>query len=668
VLARCWIVARAILALLALSLPVLSLFAAIAVAPLAQAQNAQAQNAGDDSALVARGEYLARAADCMPCHTGDKAKHYAGALPLNTPFGTLYSVNITSDPATGIGKWNYEQFRKALHDGIRADGSYLYPAMPFDAYTGIKDDDLRALWAYVRRIPPVKAPNPDNQLSFPFNIRLGLLAWRELFFALAEFKPTAGKSDEWNRGAYLVDALGHCTDCHSPRNILGAVKGKAQFTGSEIDGFYAPDITSKALAKSWTQDSLVQFFKTGSVPKKTSVFGPMADVVHGGLAGLTDPDLAAMATYLLDSPPPPDAPAPQRLSLLPAETYQRAAKLYLDNCAGCHQDHGTGTPGSIPPLTANPAVTAAEPYNVIAAVLQGLPANGSYGAMPSFAGRLSDAHIADLANYVRTSWGNHGAANASAKMVAAWRATVKVPSYGTEAAAAFSCPWVGGAPGAAGPDASMIAGLTAMLKGGNRNVPELVRLYQSASPNADPADVVNGLVTAYCPVVAASNRPDAQKHAELSRFSLQAAADVSQQTAAVSFPPVDLIWATPAGRTLVAREPSPFSGNLSCPAADNKLIATDLVEKARSLIGTPNLPMQGGRAAELAAEFATQNPKAAPADAANALIAAYCGVATVATSAGGAPQHSAAERFGWVEGFGQQVIEALQLHSMTGKG
>ena len=160
----------------------------------------------------------------MPCHTGNKAKPYAGGLPLNTPFGTLYSVNITSDPATGIGKWTYEQFKQALHNGIRADGAYLYPAMPFDAYTGIKDDDLKALWAYVRRIPAVNAPNPKNQLSFPFNIRLGLLAWRELFFAPAEFKPLSGKSDEWNRGAYLVEALAHCTDCHTPRNIMGAVK------------------------------------------------------------------------------------------------------------------------------------------------------------------------------------------------------------------------------------------------------------------------------------------------------------------------------------------------------------------------------------------------------------------------------------------------------------
>jgi mono/diheme cytochrome c family protein len=640
------------------------LFALLVIEPLAHAQS-------DDAALVSRGEYLARAADCMPCHTGNKAKPYAGGLPLNTPFGTLYSVNITSDPKTGIGKWTYAQFKNALHNGIRADGTYLYPAMPFDAYTGIADDDLKALWAYVRRIPAVDAPNPENRLSFPFNIRLGLLAWRELFFAPAEFKPTAGKSAEWNRGAYLVEALGHCTDCHSPRNVLGAVKGKSQLTGAEIDGFYAPDITSAALAKSWTKDGLVQFFKTGSAPKSTSVFGPMADVVHDGLADLTDPDLAAMAAYLLDSPPPPDVPAPQRLSPLPAEAYQRASKLYVDNCAGCHQDHGTGIAGSIPPLVGNPAVTATEPYNVIAVMLQGLPSSGGYGAMPSFAGRLSDREVADLTNYVRTSWGNQADPNASPKMVAAWRATVKVPAYGTEAATAFGCPWVGGAPGAAGPDVQALAGLSTMLKGGNRNVAELVKLYQSAVPAADPSEVVNALIAAYCPVVASSQTPAYEKYAELNRFSMQAAADVSPQAAAVSFPPVAVIWATPAGRSLVAHEPDPFAGKLTCPAidpaTDGKLVPNDLVSKAEALIGTPELPIPGRASAELAATLAMQNPKAAPADVANALIAAYCSTVTAAVSAEPVQHDSAARGFGWVQGFGQQVIQTLQLRAVASK-
>jgi mono/diheme cytochrome c family protein len=604
----------------------------------------------------------------MPCHTSDRAKPYAGGLALNTPFGALYSVNITSDPTTGIGKWTYAQFKNALHNGIRADGTFLYPAMPFDAYTGIPDDDLKALWAYVRRIPAVNSPNPDNQLSFPFNIRLGLLAWRELFFAPAEFKPTAGKSAEWNRGAYLVEALGHCTDCHSPRNVMGAVKGKAQFTGAEIDGFYAPDITSGALTKSWTKDGLIQFFKTGSAEQKTSVFGPMADVVHGGLADLTDPDLAAMATYLLDSSPPPAAPAPQKLSPLPADAYQRAAKLYVDNCAGCHQDHGTGLPGSIPPLAGNPAVTATEPYNVLAVMLQGLPPGGGYGAMPSFAGRLSDSQVADLANYVRTSWGNQAAPNTSPRMVAAWRATVKVPAFGTEAAAALSCPWVGGAPGAAGPDAQAVAVLSGILKGGNRNVPELVKLYQDAVPGADPSEVVNALIAAYCPVVASGQTPAYEKYAELNRFSMQAAADVSPQVAAVSFPPVDVLWATPAGRSLVAREPDPFAGKLTCPATDGKLVPKDLVTKAQALIGKPTLPVPGSTSAELATTLATQNPKAAPADVANALIAAYCSTVAAAGSAGPPAPDAAVQGFGWVEGFGHEVIQALQLRVVASKG
>lgn len=290
--------------------------AALALGLALGCTTARGQAPADDMALASRGEYLARAADCLPCHTGDKSKPYSGGLPIKTPFGTIFSVNITSDPETGIGRWAYADFKNALHNGIRADGAFLYPAMPFDTYTGIEEDDLKALWAFVHRIPSVKAPNRENELAFPFNIRMGMLAWRELFFAPAFFKPTAGKSSPWNRGAYLAEALGHCSDCHSPRNIMGAIKGKAQFTGTEIDGFYAPDIASGALAKTWNKDSLAQFLKTGSVPQRTAVLGPMAEVVHDSLAYLTATDLGDMVSYLLDSAPPPDMPAPQKLSPL----------------------------------------------------------------------------------------------------------------------------------------------------------------------------------------------------------------------------------------------------------------------------------------------------------------------------------------------------------------
>jgi mono/diheme cytochrome c family protein len=633
--------------------------AAAVVAAFAIMPAARAQGASDDAGLVARGAYLARAADCAPCHTGDATKPFAGGLGLKTPFGTLFSVNITSDPDTGIGKWSFEQFKNALHDGIRADGAYLYPGMPFDAYTKIEEDDLKALWAYVRRIPAVKAPNKENELEFPFDVRLGMLAWRELFFAPGYFKPVAGKSAEWNRGAYLVEALEHCSDCHSPRNIMGAIRGKALFTGSEVDGFYAPDIASGALAKTWTRDNLVQFLKTGSSPQRGSVFGPMAEVIRDSLSHLTDPDLAAIVTYLFDSPPPLDTPAPQALSPLPPAVYKRAAKLYIDNCAVCHQPHGTGMAGTIPPLVGNPAVTAAEPYDVIAAVLEGLPAGGRYGVMPSFAGRLSDAEIADVANYVRTSWGNQASPNASASMVAAWRSTVKVPDFASQAAAAFDCPRVGGDPGAAGPAPATVAALTAMLRGGNRNVPELVAAYDGMTSGATPSGAVNALVSAYCPVVAAGGGPTYRKYAEIRRFSLQVAAAASPQAAAVPFPPVDTIWATPAGHSFVARLPGPFTGKITCPADDGKQVPSDLVAKASVALGKPRLPVGGIAAAALATRFAAQNPKAAAADLANALIAGYCPLVVADTRA------DPALRFSWLEGFGEQVIQTLQIRAMT---
>jgi mono/diheme cytochrome c family protein len=633
--------------------------AAIMVAAYGIMAGARAQGAADDAGLVARGEYLTRAADCAPCHTGDAAKPFAGGLALKTPFGTLFSVNITSDPDTGIGKWTFEQFKNALHDGIRADGAYLYPGMPFDAYTKIEEKDLEALWAYVRRIPAVKAPNKENELEFPFDVRLGMLAWRELFFAPGYFKPVPGKSTEWNRGAYLVEALEHCSDCHSPRNIMGAIRGKALFTGSEVDGFYAPDIASGALAKTWTKENLLQFLKTGSSPQRGSVFGPMAEVIRDSLSHLTDPDLAAIVTYLFDSPPPLDKPAPQARSPLAPAVYQRASKLYIDNCAVCHRPHGTGVAETIPPLAGNPAVTAAQPYDVIAVVLEGLPAGGHYGAMPSFAGRFSDADIADLANYVRTSWSNQASPNASASMVAAWRSTVKVPDFGTQAASAFDCPRVGGDPGTAGPAPATVAALSAVLRGGNRNVPELVAAYDGMTPGATPSGAVNALVSAYCPVVAAGGGPTYRKFAELRRFSLEVAAAASPRAAAVPFPPVDTIWATPAGRSFVAQQPGPFTGKIACPADDGKLVPSELVAKASAAVGKPRLPVGGVAAAALATRFATQNPKAAPADLANALIAAYCPLVAADTKA------DPALRFSWIEGFGEQVIQTLQIRAMT---
>lgn len=627
---------------------------AIGLVALILGGGARAADAADDASLVPRGEYLARAGDCMPCHTGDASKPYAGGLGLPTPFGTIYSVNITPDPQFGIGKWSFDQFKAALHDGIRADGAYLYPAMPFDAYTGIEEDDLKALWAYIRRLKPQAVENSANGLSFPFNVRMGMLAWRELFFAPRTFQPVTGKPADWNRGAYLVEAFGHCSDCHSPRNVMGAIKGKAAFTGTEIDGFYAPDIASAALAKSWDKATLVTFLKTGSAPGRTAVFGPMAEVVHDSLAYLTDDDLGAMATYLLDSPPPPDMPAPQKLSPLPADVYARASALYIDNCAACHQPQGVGIAGAIPPLAHNPTVTASEPYNVLMAVLGGLPPGGTYGAMPSFAGRLSDGQVADIANYVRTSWGNTGSANATPAMVAAWRSAASVPDYGTQSAVSFDCPKVGGAPGATGPDPGTIASLTSVASGGSRAIGEMVDIYRNADPDASPATIVDGLVAAYCPFLAQGGDPDYLRYQKLREFTLQAAAAVSPQAVQGSLDPVDIIWAVPAGDTIVYREPAASIGPLACPTPGDRSVPAGLLDQATALIVKPKLPLAGSDAGDFAAALTRQNPKARPADIANAVNTAYC-LAVAAT-----PGLDVAQQRSYVQGFGEQVIQSVQ--------
>ncbi|MEW6122161.1 MAG: c-type cytochrome [Pseudomonadota bacterium] len=611
----------------------------------------------DDAALVDRGAYLARAADCMPCHTGDPKKPYAGNLAFNTPFGTMFSVNITSDPTYGIGTWTFDDFKNALHNGVRKDGAFLYPAMPFDAYTGISDDDLKALWAFVRRIPAVAEPRKPNELSFPFNVRLGLLAWRELFFDAAYWKATPGKSDQWNRGAYIAEVLGHCSDCHTPRNLMGAVKQKQHFLGADIDGFWAPSIDTAQLKKDgWTKDTLVQFFTNGSVPGKTEVFGPMAEVVRESLAYLTPADREALVTYLLDSPPPKDVPAPQAASPLPADVFQRAAQSYVDNCAPCHGAGGAGNANVIPSLKDNPAVVAAEPYNVIMAVLGGLPAGGTYGPMPSFAGRLSDQQVADLVNYVRTSWHNGGLANATPAMVAAWRATANVPDYGTQQASAFDCPKVGGAPGNTGPDAQAVAALTKMMQGGERQTRVLIAAYQNAASDTSAGTVVDALTAAYCPVVAQTQLPDWQKAGELHRFTLQVAAAISEGLPGASMPPVSTIWATPTGTSLVARQPTQIAAQLTCPDPNNaKLVPKALVDAAVTLVGKPAIPVTGDAATRFATTLLQQNPKARRADVANALIVAYCPLVTAK------PNTVVAEQYSLLTNFGQQVVQTLQL-------
>jgi hypothetical protein len=275
--------------------------------------------------------------------------------------------------------------------------------------------------------------------------------------------------------------------------------------------------------------------------------------------------------------------------------------------------------------------------------------------MPSFAGRLSDSQIADLANYLRTSWGNKAAANATASMVAAWRAVANIPDYGTQAAEAFKCAQVGGDPGAPGPNPQAVADLAAMIQAGDRRIAGLTAAYQREAPNAGPTEVVDALMAAYCPVVAAGTAPTYQKVAEMRRFAREAEADVAAEARVAPFPEVDVIWATPVGHTLVYREPRSFAGNLVCP----KLVPQDLVSKASALLRNPTLPVSGSSAGETATAFATQNPKVAPASLANALITAYCSAVTANASVEQSLQRA------WLQDFGAQVIQTLQSRTLA---
>ena len=606
-----------------------------------------------DPGMVARGRYLAKAADCMPCHTAASGKSYAGGLKMNTPFGAMYSPNITPDRDTGIGTWTFDEFKRAVHSGIRADGKYLYPAMPFDAFTGISEDDLTALWAYFRSVPPVKQRNRENELSFPFNIRLGMLAWRMLFFREQWFVPEPGKSAQWNRGAYLVEALGHCGDCHTPRNFMGATKASRRFEGATIDQWYAPNITAEALAKTngWDKSQLIAFLKNGAANNST-VLGPMQEVVHDSLSFLTPADLDAMASYLLDLKDEKAAPALVAQKLSP-KAEKLAAKLYADNCASCHGAKGEGIAGSIPPLAGNPAVIAAKPFDVLSVVLQGIPARADLPAMPSFAGSLNDGDVANLTNYVRTSWGNKGAPNATRALVATWRATLSLPVYASDAARRFDCPDVG-----QGGDASLDPNMIAVLGGemAQRSVAyaSMIDTYKAQYPDAGTADVVNNLVAAYCPVIAKSATSDQAKSLALKRFALTITSYLSNQSVTETEPDVGIIWAVPLGHSLAERDPG-WQPALKCPANDNSRVPSALVTKAAQIAGTPDVNFSAPAAIAQADAMLAANPKAKPADLANALILAFCeGVAGLAGVGD-------VEKSGALMRYGQEVIQDLQL-------
>jgi mono/diheme cytochrome c family protein len=390
------------------------------VLALAIASWSCATAAGAQQTKVQRGEYLARAGDCISCHTAKGGEPYAGGLRLDTPFGYMLSPNITPDPETGIGRWSSADFHRAMHQGVNKRGQDMYPVMPYDSYTKVTREDVDAIFAYLRTLKPVRNQLTTNHLYFPFNQRWSMAAWRELYFTAGTSKADTTQTSSWNRGAYLVEGLGHCTDCHSPRNIMGGIEKDKAFTGATIDGWFALNLSSNLYSGlgEWTVDEIATYLKTGAYKGKTTALGPMAEVVQNSTSHLTDADLQAMAEYLKSIPATSALRTPRKL---PDDERLQIGALYLDHCSGCHQAQGRGIPGVFPPLAGNGVVLARDPADILKVVLGGVPAQGKYTPMPSFASQLTDKGIADLANYIRTSWGNTAPPNVTPAMVAKLR-------------------------------------------------------------------------------------------------------------------------------------------------------------------------------------------------------------------------------------------------------
>ncbi len=367
-----------------------------------------------DPALVARGAYLATVGDCAACHTARGGRPYAGGRALPTPFGDVPAPNITPDAETGIGQWSFEDFWRALHEGLGRHGEPLYPVFSYTSFTKVNREDAQAIFAYLKSLPAVRQPDRAPELAFPYSVRQGLVAWRALYFKPGVFQPDASRSAEWNRGAYLVQGLGHCNECHTTRNALGAMDEKQRLAGGEIpaQGWYAPDLSTQpggGLA-GWSAQDIVDLLKTGQSARGTA-FGPMADVVRNSTQHLDDADLRAVATYLQSLPPrTPAAP----VEVARAADLEAGGKLYGERCADCHGQDGKGVAGVYPPLDGNSSVTEPTGTNAVRGVLLGGFAPATAGnpepySMPPFAQQLSDEDVAAVVNYIRQSWGNHAA-------------------------------------------------------------------------------------------------------------------------------------------------------------------------------------------------------------------------------------------------------------------
>jgi len=363
---------------------------------------------GADPERIARGEYLARAGNCAGCHTAPGGEAFAGGRAVASPFGTFYAPNITADRATGIGEWSAEQFWNALHLGKRADGSPLYPACPYPNFTRVQRADVDAIYAYLRSLPPVRRSNPPHELSWFVSARPLMRVWQWLFFEPGEFREDPAKSGQWNRGAYLVQGLGHCSACHVERNAFGAEGDSRTGRGGRVHGWYAPSLYSRAEAglQGWPLARAAALLRHGKAGD-ASVMGPMADVVFNSLQHLSEDDVLAMATYLAALPERPVEPAGRepRLSQAQRDTaLELGRKVYRDHCQDCHGDEGQGSKAA-PRLAGNRAVAMADRGNLVQIVRHGGYPPSTAGnprpfGMPPFY-QLSERELDAVITYIR---------------------------------------------------------------------------------------------------------------------------------------------------------------------------------------------------------------------------------------------------------------------------
>jgi mono/diheme cytochrome c family protein len=382
-----------------------------------------------DFAQIERGRYLTDAGDCVSCHTAPGGKPFAGGRPIETPFGNVLAPNITPDSDTGIGAWSDDKFYRAMHDGMSGD-EHLYPAMPYPYYTKVTRQDVLAIRAYLKTLEPVRNVVHANQLHFPFDVRASMIGWNSLFFKSGEWQNRADKSADWNRGGYLVEGLGHCGACHTPKNTLGGDENSHHLQGDVLQGWLAPPLAgdARSTTASWSADDIIEYLKTGANAYAVAA-GPMAEAIANSTSRLTFADLHAMAVYLKDQPAAKDE---KQTSKVAADDPQMkaGAAIYTDQCAACHSKDGNGIARLFPALKARASVQSDHPDTVVRVILNGAratatPDEPTAPAMPAFRWKLSDDQIAAVATYIGNSWGNAAPAVSADDVKSAQHATAE---------------------------------------------------------------------------------------------------------------------------------------------------------------------------------------------------------------------------------------------------